>query len=319
MNYTNSMNDNIIFVRENMPMNEKSYKPPYFLLIVDDEEEIHTVTKLALSDYDFEGAALEILSAYSAEEAKQILKRHPDIGVILLDVVMETENAGLMLADYIRNELLNKATRIILRTGQPGSAPETKVIREYDINDYKAKTDLTAQRLFTAIHTALRSYRDIRTLEKSKRCLEKIIKVSRKIFEKHLLEDYIYATLENLIAVLSLDESAIITLETRALNIHSSKVEYYSKSNPELQENFDFAKLDPGVRKMIDAALTEERNIYEGNRFLIYCKNQHNVVLFMAEGTSPLMKEDIELMELFARNIQTALDNIMHMQKLNKN
>ncbi|MBN2510410.1 MAG: DUF3369 domain-containing protein [Spirochaetales bacterium] len=301
-----------------IPIGTGTLKKPFYLLVVDDEEQIHSVTRLALSDYDFEGTPVKILSAYSAEEAKQVLRDYPDIGVILLDVVMETEEAGLHLADYIRNEMGNRYVRIILRTGQPGSAPETKVIREYDINDYKAKTELTAQRLYTSVHTALRSFRDMRALGKSKEALEKIIRISRKIFEKHLLDDFIHATLENIIALLSLNDSLVITLETHAVNIDSSGVEILSLHSSGSAEQIPMDTLKQGLRTMIDTALTEERNLYEGDRLCIFCKSEHHVVLFIAEGTAPLYKEDIELFEMFARNIQTALENIARYERLKK-
>ena len=94
---------------------------------------------------------IELLSAYSSRAGPRALARHPDIAVVLLDVVMETETAGLELVDYIRRTLKNEAVRIILRTGQPGQAPERDVIVDYDINDYKSKTELTAAKLFTAL------------------------------------------------------------------------------------------------------------------------------------------------------------------------
>jgi len=114
------------------------------VLIVDDEEEVHHVTKLVLSDFIFNNRKLEFLSAYSEAEARNLLNRHNDVAVVLLDVVMERDDSGLKLVRYIREELKNHLVRIILRTGQPGRAPESNVILEYDINDYKEKTELTA-------------------------------------------------------------------------------------------------------------------------------------------------------------------------------
>ena len=137
------------------------------ILVVDDEPEVHAVTKLALSDFVFQDKRLEFLSAYSGEEAKKIFEENHDIAVVLLDVVMETDDAGLLVAEYIRNQLHNHFTRIILRTGQPGQAPERDVILNYDINDYKSKTELTAQKLFTVVIATLRSYRDIISIEES--------------------------------------------------------------------------------------------------------------------------------------------------------
>jgi CheY-like chemotaxis protein len=114
------------------------------VIIIDDEPEVHAVTKLALSDFSFQDKSLEFYSAYSGEDGKRLILEHPDAAIVLLDVVMETDDAGLKVAKYIREEAHNHKVRIILRTGQPGQAPERQVILDYDINDYKSKTELTA-------------------------------------------------------------------------------------------------------------------------------------------------------------------------------
>ena len=132
--------------------------PSWKVAIIDDEPAVHDGTRFALSDYTLNGQGLEILSAYSAEEGRALIREHPDTAVVLLDVIMETDNAGLDLVNFIRNELKNETVRIILRTGQPGQAPERRVIVDYDINDYKAKTELTADKLFTSLTAALRGY-----------------------------------------------------------------------------------------------------------------------------------------------------------------
>lgn len=135
------------------------------VLIVDDEQDVHKVTKLVLRDFSFQGRAAEFLSAYSGQEAERLLAENPDIALVILDVVMETDHAGLDLVHYIREQLNNHKVRIILRTGQPGQAPEREVILRYDINDYKSKAELTAPKLFTAMIANLRAYRDIVTIE----------------------------------------------------------------------------------------------------------------------------------------------------------
>ncbi|WP_051295104.1 hybrid sensor histidine kinase/response regulator [Maridesulfovibrio bastinii] len=138
------------------------------VLVVDDEPDVHSVTRLVLSDYIFEGRRLEFVSVFSGKEALDVLSEQHDFAVVLLDVVMETDSAGLDVARRLRNELKNRLIRIILRTGQPGAAPEHKVIMELDINDYRQKTELTAQRLSTSITTALRSYRDLKKIEENR-------------------------------------------------------------------------------------------------------------------------------------------------------
>lgn len=149
-----------------------SMAAPWKILIADDEEEVHQVTEVAMIDIVFKGRPLEFLHAYSAREACDILAAHPDVAIILLDVVMETDNAGLKLVRHIREQMGNRRLRIVLRTGQPGQAPERDVVVDYDINDYKSKTELTRQKLLTCVVSALRSYDDIVALENLSRDLE---------------------------------------------------------------------------------------------------------------------------------------------------
>lgn len=148
---------------------------PWKILIADDEDEVHQVTTVALLDIRFKGRPLEFLHAYSAAQAQYMLATQPDIAVILLDVVMETDDAGLQLTHHIREHMGNRRLRIVLRTGQPGQAPERDVVVDYDINDYKSKTELTRQKLLTCIVSALRSYDDIVALERSRNGLQDIV------------------------------------------------------------------------------------------------------------------------------------------------
>jgi len=150
------------------------------ILVVDDEKDVHEVTRLAFESISFEGKSLKLLSAYSASQAKQILKNEVDVAMVLLDVVMETDSAGLDLIKYIREELGNSAIRIILRTGHPGKAPERRVIREYDINDYWQKTDITADRLYTLIVSGLRSHKNYIALSDYSTRLEKEIALRKE-------------------------------------------------------------------------------------------------------------------------------------------
>ena len=143
--------------------------PTVAMLIVDDEPGVHDVTRLALTGFEFQGHRLELVSALNAADARAVLEAREDIAVILLDVVMESETAGLDLVRAIRRELGNVDVRIILRTGQPGQAPEERVIVDYDINDYKAKAELTRSHLLTSVIGALRSWRDIQDLHRYRR------------------------------------------------------------------------------------------------------------------------------------------------------
>ncbi len=120
---------------------------PWKVLVVDDDEQVHQVTKLALSTFKFQNRRLELICALSGQEARDIVDKHDDIALALIDVVMETEHAGLDLVKYIREETQNQKIRLVLRTGQAGQAPEDLVIQNYEIDDYKEKTELTTQKI----------------------------------------------------------------------------------------------------------------------------------------------------------------------------
>ena len=147
-------------------------RKPWILLVVDDDADVHTVTRLALGDFHFEGRPVEILSALSAEDARRLWRKTPDIALVLLDVVMETEHAGLDFVRFVREEMKNPRTRIVLRTGQPGQAPALDVVRRYEIDDYRAKTELTFERLHVLVSTALRTYRLLEQMDQRQRRLE---------------------------------------------------------------------------------------------------------------------------------------------------
>lgn len=135
------------------------------VLLVDDEPEVHKITRLALADFSFLGRGLELISAYSSREALEVMKANTDIALILLDVVMERDDAGLLLVRSIRQDLGNRMVRIVLRTGQPGLAPERQVVESYDIDDYKSKVELTSQRLYTTVVSSLRAYHELQRVE----------------------------------------------------------------------------------------------------------------------------------------------------------
>ncbi len=171
--------DELLFADDDEIENENSENTKeiktWKVMIADDEEEIHTVTKFALSDYQYKGNKIQFINAFTGRQAVDLLIENPDTALILLDVVMESNEAGLQAIDKIRNELNNQFVRIVLRTGQPGQAPEEEIILKYDINDYKNKTELTDKKLFTAITTGLRSYSDIIEVENFRQNLEQLV------------------------------------------------------------------------------------------------------------------------------------------------
>jgi len=217
------------------------------ILIVDDEVEIHSITKLALNDFTFGGKPLIFLSAYSGEEAKEFIKRHPDTALILLDVVMENDEAGLEVVKYIRNVLGNLLVRIILRTGQPGQAPEDVVIVHYDINDYKTKTELTTRKLFTAIVSALRAFRTLTRLEDSRRELAQAAAAAARFVPRQFL---------NFLQKESITDAQLGDSVQAKMTILFADIRSFTRLSETLspQQNFDFLnsylrQVGPIIRK----------------------------------------------------------------------
>lgn len=151
------------------------------ILMVDDDPSVHAVTRLVLDDFVYAGRAMTMMSAHSADEARRLLRATADVAVILVDVVLETKTAGLDLVRWIRETLRNQDTRIVLRTGQPDQAPEQDVILRYDINDYRAKTEMTETRLLTSLVGALRSFERIRALARHR---DRLAELNRTLEER---------------------------------------------------------------------------------------------------------------------------------------
>ena len=194
------MSDDLVFAPE--ADTDSASALPWKILIVDDEDEIHRVTRLALAGIRIENRPLQFLDAYTGTDSVKMMREHPDVAMVLMDVVMETESAGLDAVQQIREVLKNKLVRIVLRTGQPGQAPEQQVVTRYDINDYKEKTELTAKKLFTLVYTGLNLYGELCRMQQRQQSLEQVIAVSNTIFRRRAPERLCRGVLKRLAEML---------------------------------------------------------------------------------------------------------------------
>ena len=204
--------DDVIRLADDAPDPGPRVDGVWQVAVIDDDQAVHEGTRYALYDYVLNGQKLKLLSAYSAAEGRELLRANPDVAVILLDVVMETEDAGLELVGFIRQELKNETVRIILRTGQPGQAPERNVIVDYDINDYKAKTELTADRLFTTITAALRGHQQLQRMAETRRGLEIIIDAASELFDFKSMQKLGEGVLTQIASLLAVECAGILVL-----------------------------------------------------------------------------------------------------------
>ncbi|MFP5518158.1 MAG: DUF3369 domain-containing protein [Alphaproteobacteria bacterium] len=310
-----------------MPDEEGEEEPGrrWTMLIVDDEPEVHSITKLVLSDFAYKGRKARFLSAHSAAEARRILARESDIALILLDVVMETEDAGLRLVHHIREELRNRNVRIILRTGQPGQAPERAVILDYDINDYKAKTQLTAQQLFTTTVAALRSYEDIVAIDANRRGLEKIIEASSSLFRARSMKLFAAGVLTQLSGLLGVGPDAILCMQRGGCGECGGEGKgcdglYVLAGSGRFEDLINepaAGHVDPSVLAAVTACLEKRTHLYGGDHCTLYIRTPHDreTVVYL-RSNRPLSDLDRKLIEVFCGKISVGFDNLHHYEQL---
>ena len=315
----NDKSDEVLFAEEQAQATEApdSREPaPWKMLIVDDEEQIHVVTKMVLSNFSFRDRGLEFVSAYSAAQARARMREHPDIAVAFIDVVMETDTAGLDLVRYIRDELNNKHIRIVLRTGQPGQAPERKVIVGYDINDYKEKSELTAQKLFSTVVTALRSYKDIMTIETTRRGLEKVIESASSLFRIRSMEQFWSGILLQLGSLLEMSVDAVLVTATANANgtrpkPEDMKIVAASGRFSSLLGAVAKDRLEPVVWLNFQRVLESQVSIYRDEYSIVYFYSERNrETAVYIETRSKLQEIDHRLIQLFCANASIGLDNL---------
>ncbi|MEI8394698.1 MAG: DUF3369 domain-containing protein [Rhodospirillaceae bacterium] len=292
---------------------------PWRVVIVDDEPEVHAVTRLALSDFAFLGRKIEFLSAYSGMEARELLGKASDIALIFLDVVMETDDAGLQLVRYIRDVLQNHSVRIILRTGQPGMAPEEQVITNYDINDYKSKTELTHQKIFSCTVAALRSYNTIVALEASRNGLGKIVNASEDLFRARSMQLFCSGVLTQLGAMVGLGYGGILTIQFSDEAGRDAVV--FAGSGPyEHLMGQPLSRLeDEQIRAAIEATLSTKNNTFCEDYATLYITthNGRKIVTYLPTPKGEQLSEtDQSLVNILCTKISIGFDNLTQLEQL---
>lgn len=303
---------------------KKTFDGQWNILIVDDDEGVHTITKTVLNEFSFENKELHFISAYSAKEAMSIINNTDDIALILLDVVMEEDDSGLLFVDYVRNELKNSLVRIILRTGQPGQAPQRDVIIKYDINDYKEKTELTSDKLFTTVIASIRNYKDLIEIKSKKELIEQnriglknIINASANLFEMHTLKDFSSGVLMQLLSLLKLNSSYEFQKSdgfTASKSIHSETCTFLAgtgKYDDIHKNDVVFTSLDSQILEKLAFAEEKRESFFDEDTFIGYYEthNGHKNFIYM-NGCNRLSEDDKRLIHIFSSNISIAFDNV---------
>jgi signal transduction histidine kinase len=287
------------------------------IAVIDDDPAVHEGTRFALSDYSLNEQGLEILSAFSAAEGEKLLRAHPDTAAVLLDVIMETDSAGLELVQFIRQTLKNETVRIILRTGQPGQAPERQVIVDYDINDYKAKTELTADKLFTSLTAALRSYQQLERMVETRRGLEIIIDAASTLYDFKSMQRLAEGVLTQIASLLNVDCAGILVLR----DSKDADDDYSVLAGSGCYSRFigasDAQPLDSELQKLVKSAFQRCRHEFLDHRSVLYIRTASGrEVVVLLEAAKDLSATDRSLVELFGSRLSVAFDNVILYEQL---
>src|SRR6516164_163081 len=291
--------------------------PRWKIAVIDDEPAVHDGTRFALSDYRLNGQGLEILSAYSAAEGRQLMRGNPDVAVVLLDVIMESDTAGLELVEFIRQELKNETVRIILRTGQPGQAPERRVIVDYDINDYKAKTELTADKLFTALTAALRGYQQLQRMVETRRGLEIIIDAASTLFDFKSMQRLAEGVLTQIASLLNVDCAGILVLREPQSLQESFSVLAGSGCYSRFTGADGSQSIDHDLRQLVEEAFVRRQHEFSAQRSVLYIQTvSGSEVVVVLEAARHLSETDRTLVEIFCSRLSIAFDNVLLYEQL---
>lgn len=290
-------------------------RKPWKLMIVDDEPDVHRLTHLNLKGFSFSGRSLELISAHSFIEAKQLLHEHEDIAVALIDVVMETNDAGLKLVEYIRQELNNEMVRLMIRTGQPGAAPERYVIDNYDIDGYHDKTDLTAQRLYTSVRSAIKSYRDLRTIELNRIGLSHVLHATRDLyhFRSSTIGTFFEGILTQIVGLFNLGgDSLMSTIDGMIFSVDGEEVNVRAGTGAfTLGQSVD-PRMDEIAKICANAILTNIpiEGLRSESMVLPLLIEDQPVGFVYLEHTDELTNDDRDLIQVMTNQCAGALENL---------
>mgnify|MGYP000114916242 FL=1 len=321
MQVSENTNDDFLFIDDSDEdeILDSAIGETWKVLIVDDDPEIHSVTQLALSDLVVLGRHLEYLHAYSGQDACKLIEEHEDIVLVLLDVVMESDDAGLAVVKHIREQLKRDDIRIVLRTGQPGYAPEESVIKDYDINDYKTKTELTRRKLVTTVYAAIRSYQQIDSVTKNRQGLERIIGAAANLLELHNVHDYARGVLAEF-KTLADSDSSVFCARGQGIVEGADDLSLYLLGQEGLSDakiNQKLAALDnPDAVRQITSCFQQKQHFFTANSTSLYFGSGGFRAVVHLELSQALTDIEKQLIEVFLTNIATGYENVHLFQKL---
>lgn len=291
----------------------------WHILVVDDEPAIHEITHLVLGSEQVFERPIKLHSAYNAAQAKDLLNSDIEFAIAFIDVVMEEDDAGLKLVSWIREDLGNHTVRIVLRTGQSGLAPEEYVIRQYDINDYKTKTEFTALKMLTSVISSIRSFRDIKTILRSLEDFKHLIKSANSVLQLRDLNTFASAILTNMLSLLNLESSALYIVRQEKDFLDNTQENFLAsagKFNAEIQ---CLNHIPDSINAKIENVFSNKKSVYNPQYFAVFfatSSNTSSVLYVEYEGKGEHFNTG--LAELYATNVTLIYENLVRKQQLDQ-
>nr|CRH05253.1 Putative response regulator receiver modulated metal dependent phosphohydrolase [Candidatus Magnetococcus massalia] len=297
---------------------------PWRVLVVDDDKDIHSLTRLNLRDFQFAGRGIELVTAMNGVEARKIITEQEPFAVALVDVVMEQEDAGLKLVEWIRQEWGDSQIRVIIRTGQPGIAPERYVIDNYDIDDYKDKTELTAGRLYTAMRTAIKAYRDIQVIESNRMGLEQILETTPNLFPRSVdvVPEFFQGVLTQIISLCHLGKNSFVSsAEGLLLTLTGEQVVVQAGTGDYENINGDKAHTVATLCGEVASGKRTPQSLGDDILLIPLMTHKSRMGFIYLENASQLSKGDRHIIHVMANQFAAVLANLqltLDLQEANK-
>ncbi|MCP5303873.1 MAG: EAL domain-containing protein [Chromatiaceae bacterium] len=303
---------------------ETTAEPPWLVLSVEDDTDYQATLAFALSGLEVAGRPVELITAQSATDAAKIIAKRKDIGVILLDVVMEDDDAGLRLVGAVRDFIGNASVRIVLLTGQPGMAPRKDVMSSYDIDDYWCKSEITSEQLVSVVTANLRTWKHLEDLRHAKESLLMVVSACKAISLPRDLHDFSSEVLRQIAKIIQTDQHGIVCVRRDTedgcsnLEIAAATGVYSGLTGTTIGRLEDTLKAPEGLlQRIIQSGDALHEDDYSAFRFSDKGLGGQEYITII-KTPRRLLPNESALLQIFNENVGTGFTNVSLHNRVNQ-
>ena len=285
------------------------------ILSVEDDTTYQGALLLTLKALNYGDRKIEFLTANSAQAASAVIAQHPDIALVLLDVVMETDDAGLRLVKSIRDGLGNQLVRIVLLTGQPGMMPLGDLMINYDIDDYWNKSDLTHEHLQSVVLGNIRTWEHMTSMQQARQGLQMLIESSQRISNKLDLKAYTQSILEELCRAFNLDIGGIVCIAHENAQVSESALVFAAAGAYKNWANQYLGSIDsePEINRLVGQCMSAHCHVLDSPFSALYFSSKdvdQKDYVVVVKSEHELTEYEVDLLQIFGENINAGFSNV---------